>query len=129
MFTPRVRAWTLALLAALVGECPCPAAQPDGDLVPKEALVIPPVGRYGRSAVHMDALEELIVTGKWKAPKAGDQLKGPGGAQTWQAAKFDKNGRLNHAALRGGYAVVTVQSDAERPVVLEASGHGMAYVN
>src|SRR4051794_37053838 len=84
------------------------AAQPAADIVPTEALVIRPVATYGRNAVHRDAVAALLVAGKWQAPKAGDELKVHGGAQQWEAAKFTKDGGLQHAALRGGYALVTI---------------------
>jgi dienelactone hydrolase len=132
MFTTRFHALTFALVLATFAEGTARAAQPDDkatDLVPRDALVIPPVGRYGRSAIHLDAVEALIVAGKWQTPKADDQLQSPNGAQTWRAAAFDGNGRLNHKALVGGYAVVPLKSDAERVMILEASGHGMVHVN
>ena len=38
------------------------------------ALVIGPVGRYGRNAVPIDPIQAAIVTGQWTAPKAGEPL-------------------------------------------------------
>src|SRR5882762_4855756 len=105
-----------AFFLALAPAPPCfaqPGKEKAADIVPTEALVINPVGRYGRNAIHLDAVEALIVAGKWQTPKAGHQLKGPMVVSAWQAAKFDQDGRLNHAALRGGYAVVPVKADAD----------------
>jgi hypothetical protein len=106
--------------------------QPGGgakELVLDDCLVIRPVGRSGRSALHLDAIEAEIAAGRWKAPKAGDKVTLPdGGSQTWEAATV-KNGALDHAALRGGYVFWQVQSDDPRVMLLEASGHTMVYAN
>ncbi|MHB8520882.1 MAG: carboxylesterase family protein [Limisphaerales bacterium] len=96
----------------------------------KQALVIKPVGRYGRSAVHTDAIEAQIVAGRWSRPKAGDPVTAPDGTvQTWEALTANAQGWFEHAAFRGGYADVEVASETRRVMVLEASGHGMVYVN
>ena len=47
------------------------------DIVLREMLVIGGVGRYGRSPVHTDAVEALLVSGKWTAPQAGQVLTLP----------------------------------------------------
>src|SRR5262249_50177096 len=108
------------------------ADQPGGGakgVVLAECLVIRPVGRSGRSPLHLDAIEAEVVARRWKAPKAGDKVTLPdGGSQTWEAATA-KAGALDHAALRGGYAFWQVQSDGPRVMLLEASGHTMAYAN
>ena len=101
------------------------------ETVPRSALVIPPVGRYGRSPVHTDAIEAQLVAGTWQAPKAGDRIKLPDGtARTWAAVQAGDDDAFNHAALRGGgYAYVTVPADEQQVMILEASGHLMVYVN
>ncbi len=128
MLTIRLHILTFALLAAVFPN-DLQAAQPAADIVPTAALVVRPVGTYGRNAVHRDAVEALIVAGKWRTPKAADEVKGPGGVQKWEAVKFAKDGRLQHAALRGGYALVTIPSATKRVALLEAAGHNMVYVN
>jgi dienelactone hydrolase len=100
------------------------------EIVPGECLVIKPVGRYGRSVVRLDALEAQMLAGKWKAPKAGEAVTLPDGkVQAWETAQVGKDGWFRHGALAGGYAYVSVPADTERVMVLEASGHGMVYVN
>ena len=138
MFTTRFHSWTFA---ACWRPCFCldsskrpvgavqPDKQPAGDLLPQDALAIPAVGRYGRSAVHLDALEGQIVAGQYSTPQAGDKLKSPNGERTWQAVKFDKDGRLKSKELAGGYVLVPFPSETERAMILEASGHLMVYVN
>jgi hypothetical protein len=121
-----------ALLLSLLPACllpALPAAQkPAGDVVLGRCLVLAPVGRYGRAPLHTDALEAEIVAGRWKAPRAGDAVKYPGGTRTWEAASA-KDGTLEHPSLRGGYLYWKVAADAPRVTLLEAAGHLAVYVN
>ena len=49
-----------------------------------EALVLPSAGRSGRSPLHTDAVEALIVSGEWRTPEAGDTVTHPDGSTlTW----------------------------------------------
>jgi poly(3-hydroxybutyrate) depolymerase len=99
-------------------------------LVLRDALVLPPVGNYGRSAIHTDLLESQIVAGKWRAPKSGEQITLPNGeVRTWEKASTDKGGTLRGRALAGGYVFWSVPSTAEKVMLLEAAGHAMVYVN
>src|SRR5260370_27706587 len=67
-----------------------------------DCLVIKPVGRYGRAALHTDAIEAEIVAGRWKAPQAGDKVMLPNGTeQKWESATA-KDGALDHPALAAG---------------------------
>jgi pimeloyl-ACP methyl ester carboxylesterase len=119
----------LALLPRLTLHGQEEQAKP-ADIVFRESLVIPPVGRSGRSAIHNDAIEALIVAGKWKAPQADDEVKLPDGAvRKWEAAKAKDDGWFEGPALRGGYAFVTVPSEEQKVMLLDASGHNMVYVN
>lgn len=110
-----------------VGAALLAGAAEDGknDLLLSDCLVLRPLGRSGRSAVRTDALEAEIVAGRWKAPAAGDKVA----ARAWEATKAGKDGALSHAALAGGYAYWKVPADADRVMLLEASGHTMVYVN
>ncbi len=116
----------LLLLLCLVIAPPTSAAETS--FVLDECLVLKPVGRHGRFAVHSDAVEHQLVTGRWKAPKSGDTVAMPGGPRTWEEAKA-KDGGLQHDALKGGYLFWKVQSDAARVMILEASGHALVSVN
>lgn len=123
------------LLAILLSEhivLPVYAAQEfeNGKLLLTELLVLPQVGRYGRVPIHLDPLQATLAKGTWKAPHAGDSLVGHGGrALTWNAAKADSTGWLEHSSLRGGYAYAEVNSKERRVMLLEASGHAMVFVN
>jgi len=106
------------------------AAPTGGEISLDNWLVIGTVGRYGRAAVHTDAIEAQIVAGRWSLPKAGDTVTLPDGTkQTWQTTAPGEDGMLKDDALRRGYACATVEVDAPRIVVLEASGPGRVYVN
>jgi hypothetical protein len=103
--------------------------QPARDLVLREGLVLPSVGSFGRSPIHMDALEAQIVAGRWSAPKAGDTVALPDGStRKWEPAQSGKDGTFNHAAL-GGYAYFAVPATEPKVMILEAAGHNLVYVN
>jgi poly(3-hydroxybutyrate) depolymerase len=106
------------------------AEEPPREIVLVEGVGIRSVGRSGRAPVHVDAIEHQIVTGAWKAPRAGDMFTLPDESQrTWEPVKADKEGWFRGPALRGGYAFFSVPSASERVMILEATGHAMVYVN
>lgn len=95
-----------------------------------EWLVIGDVGKYGRSAIHTDAIESQIVAGTWTPPKKDDRFIAPDGqARAWQSAIVAKDGWIRDPALRTGYAYTSVESKSPRKMLLEASGHSLVYVN
>ena len=95
----------------------------------KDGLALPPSNRgRGRTAFPADAVEGLIVSGKWSTPKAGDEVKiGDRTIGTWKAINAGDDGTFRDPALRGGYLSVNVPSDEDRVMILEASGHSMVY--
>lgn len=96
----------------------------------REALALPPAGRVGRVAVPVDPVAAAIAAGRFEAPKEGDAFERPGGAPLrWSRIEAGEDGQFRSRALAGGYAAVVVPSDSERVMVLEAAGHGVAYVN
>lgn len=100
------------------------------EIVPSRCLVIERCGTSGRSAVHTDAVEAMIVGGSWTAPAKGDTVALPDGtSKTWQAIDADDKGLFSDAALRGGYAYVGIELPASRTMILQALGHSMVYVN
>lgn len=126
-----LRIFLFSLFCSPLVALPHSEAAADADakeIVLGDCLVIGPVGRYGRSPLHRDAVEAAIVAGRWKAPKAGEKINAPTGVSTWKGVKA-KDGALAHPALRGGYVYWKVTSDAAKAMLLEASGHGMVYVN
>jgi poly(3-hydroxybutyrate) depolymerase len=118
--------FVLLLPAAQGAETPTATTIP----LPTECLALPPVGRYGRAPIPVDGLQEAILKNGWTAPKAGDKVAlADGKASTWETIQAAKDGSFSHAALRGGYAYLPVQSNEEQVALLQASGHFMVYVN
>lgn len=96
----------------------------------RDWLVLAPVTRGGRAAVHSDPVEAQLVAGTFREPHAGDTVALPGGEKrVWTAARSGGDGWLHHDSLRGGYACAMVTEPRDRVVMLEAAGHTMAYVN
>jgi dienelactone hydrolase len=118
-----------ALAAIALRATAAPTADAD-EIVLREALVIEPVGRFRRSAVHTDAIEARIVSGTWSTPRAGDVVDLPDGTErTWIETTAGDDGWLTGDALRGGYVLYTVESEADRVMILHARGHSLVYVN
>ena len=106
-----------------------PASLPS-EIILRDFLVIDPVGTYGRAPLHIDRLEAALVRGNWRPPQAGDTITSPlGTIEKWEPALADVDGALANSALRGGYAATTVDSPAERVMLLEAQGHGTCWIN
>ncbi|MHC4209489.1 MAG: hypothetical protein ACYSWT_07215 [Planctomycetota bacterium] len=118
-----------AVAAIALRATAAPTADAD-EIVLREALVIEPVGRFRRSAVHTDAIEARIVSGTWSTPRAGDVVDLPDGTErTWIETTAGDDGWLTGEALRGGYVLFTVESETERVMILHARGHSLVYVN
>lgn len=95
------------------------------------ALVIERVGgQGGRSATSVDAVQRLIITGEWRTPKAGDEITlADNSRRAWSETEAGADGALPAEKTRGGYALWLVESDEDKVMLLNARGHGMAYVN
>jgi len=120
----------LATTISFADDAKKPATELPASITPTDYLVLPAVGQYGRLALQRDAIEAELVAGKWKPPTAGDVVKtADGKSATWSAAKADGDGALDTQKVRGGYALATFDSPAERVMMLEAAGHAMVYVN
>jgi dienelactone hydrolase len=99
-------------------------------IIPTDYLLLPAVGEYGRLLLHRDAVEAQLAAGRWRVPADGDTVEGLDGKQkSWRAAQADGDGTLDTRTVRGGWAVTSFDSPAERVMLLEASGHAMVYVN
>jgi poly(3-hydroxybutyrate) depolymerase len=107
-----------------------PAAPKSDSIELSEFLLIGRVTSQGRTPVHTDAVEAQIIAGRWVAPKEGDSVTLPDGtSRSWQKGGAGQDGVLNSQAWSGGYAYAHVEAPTPRAMVLEASGHGMVYVN
>ncbi|HTI72414.1 MAG TPA: hypothetical protein VMF06_20740, partial [Candidatus Limnocylindria bacterium] len=87
-------------------------------------------GRPRRDAVGLDPVEHLRISGRWTTPQAGDTLPLPSGqVRTWRALLAQTNGTFARGALGSGHTIFNVVADSPGIMILEASGHSLAYVN
>ncbi|MSU37317.1 MAG: alpha/beta hydrolase [Pedosphaera sp.] len=122
-----VTSWLSALGAATAGGAEA-ALRLDHTF--RTGLVIESVGRAGRSTTFTDAIEEQLVSGHWSPPDARTVVMPPDGRERrWQPASADTNGWFKAATFRGGHAYFSFVSARPQIAILEASGHGMAYLN
>jgi dienelactone hydrolase len=112
-----------------------------------EALAIDGVSSWARRPINVDGVVAAMVDGVLgdpaRNPKAGDTLAVPpalekeGGPTTaaWKQVGGEVKGEGMQASgvfgemPRGTYLLFAVHSGRERVMMLEASGHGVAYVN
>ncbi|MBI4616938.1 MAG: prolyl oligopeptidase family serine peptidase [Planctomycetes bacterium] len=100
------------------------------EIVLAEGLALPPVGQWGRTPVHTDAVESQIVAGTWQPPAQGHGYRfADGGARLWAPIAAGEDGWIRGDALRGGYVYWKVETETERPALLDAAGHAMVYAN
>ncbi|MBN2325995.1 MAG: prolyl oligopeptidase family serine peptidase [Candidatus Omnitrophica bacterium] len=113
-----------------------PASWGDAQNAPDEAsfdhcLVVGRVVESGRTPLHKDVIEEQLISGQWTPPREGQTILGLGGAESaWTSLQAGEDGWFQDRALRrGGYAYMSYQSDCDRVMLLDASGHNQVYVN
>ena len=100
------------------------------NVLPREALCIPSVGRSARSPFHTDAIEAAIVAGHWAPPRAGDTVTLPNGSnRTWQVVAPKPDGLFALEEGRMGYLYVPVVLANPQELLLKATGHSLVYVN
>lgn len=121
---------TAMLPAQIRADIDLPATAPEVRLT--EGLVVADVAGWGRRTINPDAIAEAMVRGTLGWPREGDVVKRPeamgGGERTWQSARASEQGEFARLP-KSAYLLCTVQSATERVVLLDASGHTMAYVN
>lgn len=105
------------------------APMPD-EIAFRRFLVRPAAGQYGRLPLHRDAVEAQLVAGTWHPPVVALTAQASSGSDgDWQTVDVNQDGVLDTQKFRGGYALVTYDSPAERVMLLEASGDAAVYVN
>ena len=79
--------------------------------------------------MHQDAVETLLVTGRWKSPSASDAVAlGDGDKKVWRPATAEHDS-LETRTVRGGYAFAKFDSPSDRVMLLDAAGDAAVYVN
>jgi poly(3-hydroxybutyrate) depolymerase len=116
---------------AVVSLCMASAwVRAETEFILRDGVAVATGGRMVRTPFHTDPIEARIVSGTWTLPQPGESVTLPGGTnRVWEAVTAKEDGNFSHPALRGGYVEVPYVSDADRILLLRASGHTMAYVN
>ncbi|NNM24666.1 MAG: prolyl oligopeptidase family serine peptidase, partial [Phycisphaerales bacterium] len=106
-----------------------PAAAPGDGWEMRSALVLPRVGRFGRTPFPRDPIVAALAAGTFEPPRIGTDVVGiDGKTETWDVAEADGGGWISGPAMRGGYALWTIEAVAPAIMILEASGHSAVHV-
>lgn len=97
----------------------------------REGLAIGGVTAPGRVPIALDSVIAKMVGADAWTPRAGDSLDRPrGGTSLWKGISANADGVFTGEALAGGgYVYATVESDTDKPMLLEAVGDSLVYVN
>lgn len=107
-----------------------PAAEPPAPIEVRQCLVLGGTGRPGRAAVAADPVGLALVRGTFAAPREGRSVTlADGRTLDWKPARAEADGVFRGRPFAVGYAFAAVESDADRVMILEASGHASVYVN
>ena len=94
------------------------------------ALVLDAGTKFGRNTLFTDPVESRRAAGTWRLPREGESWMLPSGEQrSWTNAVADASGWFEGPAMRGGWALMTIEVPEPRIMVLNASGQTMGYVN
>lgn len=122
----RASSW-IAVLLAMCSTVSVAAQEP---IVIREGLVLDRVGSGGRAPFHVDAIALQQALGEFDPPEVGDEVAAPNGPpRSWRTLRANDDGWFRDRALRGGYLAARFHSDSDATMLLEARGHGMAFVN
>ena len=95
----------------------------------REGLALEGLNRQRRTIIGVDPVAAQVASGSWAMPQAGDVVTlAPGQTRRWELVKAGKDGSFSRGASRG-YLASTINSDSDRVMVLEASGHVMVYAD
>lgn len=81
--------------------------------------------RYARTEFPVDPVVSRLLSGESIRPDSSQD----GPSLDWEPIKADESGFFKHEYLASGGLYLEYQSPSERVVILDASGHGKAYVN
>jgi hypothetical protein len=96
----------------------------------RSALIIKAPPGFPDNIARRDPMESAFINGTWTPPSAGETVRyNDTAAGTWERMTAGPAGWYDHPALEGGYVFATVESDRDAPMLLEAFGNSMVYVN
>jgi len=126
MRSAAARTLLLALLPVLWGGS---AGLAQESIALRDALVVGRLGISGRVPFFTDPVARAMTLGGWQHPAEGDMLTLGEETGTWRAVSAEDDGWLRVPEMRGGHAAFTVESAADRVMILEAQGHSVVYVD
>jgi poly(3-hydroxybutyrate) depolymerase len=96
----------------------------------KEGLVIKLERSDESRIISPNSIVAAVETGEWQIPGENQTVKDNGKtAGTWKKITAGDDGWIRDDSLFNAYVHYTYNSHREEIVILEAMGHGMAYVN
>ncbi len=104
------------------------------EIIPTTALVVEGLQAEAGQQLPADPVQVLLAR-RGAEPlniKDGDKVRGYDQTElTWKSVALNAEGGLENegSQKRGGYACVVINSDTERTMILNASGHQFAYWN
>lgn len=95
-----------------------------------EVIAVKGVFETGRRPFAANAVQNLLFSGPFSAPSAGDTIKDlKGELVTWTALKPGKDNSFESDLLGGGYAFAKWESPVRQVMLLQAEGDSVAYIN
>lgn len=108
---------------------PALARQAD-EITLTRGLFIDRITSSARDLVRTDPIALAMALGSFTDPAEGEAITlSSGDVRTWTAVEAGENGAFDGGRARGGYAFFRIPSDTDRTMILEASGHGMVYID
>ncbi len=96
-----------------------------------KALLIQPGINYNRPlSLQYDPIAHAILTESIETPAEGVKMDiGGENDPEWENIAVGENGYFSSQKLRGGYLYIPYDSPEEKIMILEATGHRMAFIN
>jgi pimeloyl-ACP methyl ester carboxylesterase len=95
-----------------------------------KALLIQPGIDYNRTSIQYDPVAYAILNQTIETPTERIKLDVEGEDDpVWESIAVGENGYFNSRKLRGGYLYIQYDSPEEKVMILEATGHTMAFIN
>ena len=120
----------LILLGANAGHAQTPATDESGQILLTEGLLLARSTRPGRTPLHRDCVEALLLEDPNRIFSEGDSVDvSPDLVRTWESVSADENGRFAGQQYVGSYLQFIIDCDEPRIMLLDAHGHSSAVIN
>jgi dienelactone hydrolase len=114
---------------AVIAHCSLSSTPPDTIGI-RSALIIKGPPASPDDIARRDPIESAFVNGTWKTPRPGEKIRYNDTAEgTWERADAGASGWYDSPALDGGYVYAAIESESDTPMLLEAFGNSIVYVN